>query len=74
MTNHNLKEATHPTICFQENVLFRHTQTKSRLCIRRALPSTSIPLGTNGMEPVAMMMFFAVITLSVKPTFPYLTF
>lgn len=34
------------------------------------IPSTSIPLGTKGTDPVAMIISLAVITLS----FPYLTF
>lgn len=38
------------------------------------LPSTSMPLGTKGTEPVAMIISFADITVSEKPTFPYFTF
>lgn len=33
-----------------------------------------MPLGTKGTDPVAIMIFLAVISLSGKPTFPYLTF
>lgn len=38
------------------------------------LPSTSMPLGTKGTEPVAMIMSLAVTMLSGKPAFPYFTF
>jgi hypothetical protein len=41
---------------------------------KQQLPSISMPLGTKGTDPVAIMMFLAVISLSGKPTFPYLTF
>uniref|UniRef100_A0A0A9DEP9 Uncharacterized protein n=1 Tax=Arundo donax TaxID=35708 RepID=A0A0A9DEP9_ARUDO len=33
-----------------------------------------MPLGTKGTDPVAIMIFLAVISLSGKPTFPYRTF
>jgi len=36
--------------------------------VKTVLPSTSIPGGTNGVDPVAMMMLFAVHFL-----FPYRT-
>jgi hypothetical protein len=33
-----------------------------------------MPFGTKGIDPVAIMIFLAVISLSGNPTFLYLTF
>jgi hypothetical protein len=42
--------------------------------MKKWLPSISMPFGTKGTDPVAIMIFLAVISLSGNPTFPYLTF
>lgn len=40
---------------------------------KKKVPSTSMPLGTKGTEPVAMIISLAVTSLSEKPTLPYFT-
>lgn len=40
---------------------------------KKKIPSTSMPLGTKGTEPVAMIISLAVTSLSEKPTLPYFT-
>jgi hypothetical protein len=48
----------------------RKGETIKRMRRRGYTPSTSMPFGTNGTEPVAMIIFFAVTTLS-DPTFTF---